>query len=140
MIQFKYSEDRAIWKALCAFLDNVGDGERFRHLNVNTLRKLRYALEAVDAVSIAIGCGDITITSLYRPHDKDSYHSKLQAGDVRSKDKPPRWLWSMERLGKILRENDDQIQLDMHKSLEESKHPNRHLHWEVDTGDIHAKT
>ena len=139
-MKFKYQRDQAIWAALCAFLDHIGSGERFRYLNVDALQKLRCTLEAVDAVSVAIGCGEVTVTSLYRPDDTDSYHSKLQAGDLRSKDKPPRWLSAMELLGKILRENDDQIQLDMHKSLEESKHPNRHLHWEVDTGDIHAKT
>ena len=137
-MKFKHGKDYEIWRALGAFLDAMDHGERFRHLNREAMQKMMDALAAIDAVSIAIGHGEIMVTSFYRPGNTKSYHGKMQAFDLRSKDKPTSWLWSMEKLGQLMRENDDQIQFDSHKELQRTNDPNRHLHVEIDTGDINA--
>ena len=97
-------------------------------------KKLLMVLECLDAYSQAVGCGEIVITSLYRPDDLDSYHSKFQAADIRINDKPSWWIMAVELIMTAFKQCDDTIQLDRHLELRNTV--SEHLHIEIDTGDL----
>jgi len=65
----------------------------------------------------------ITITSLYRPKDADSYHSKWQAIDIRNRDWPPTLHASVFAVLVAIRELDVKCQFEVEAD---------HLHLEYD--------
>ena len=121
-MRFKTNKDESLWNADPTCKDKAANA------------KLKAVVQTVDLFSQVTGNGEITITSYWRPQNARSYHSILQAVDIRVRDKKRAFYWGMETLGKLLRQFDEQIQFDLHKSLYGK--PQQHIHVEIDTGTI----
>ena len=80
-----------------------------------------------------MGHPEVTVTSFYRPPKPGhpSFHSKYQALDVRTNDRPFIWKQTIIDHLKKLQEIDHRIQF----VLEDKGNWNEHLHIEFDTGD-----
>lgn len=118
-MKFKTNKDKSLWDASTTCKDKDANA------------KLKAVVQIVDLFSQVTGNGEITITSYWRPQNTRSFHSILQAVDIRVRDKTLAFYWGMEALGKLLRQFDEQIQFDMHKPLYKTK--DRHIHIEIDT-------
>lgn len=79
----------------------------------------------------------ICITSIYRPNDKDSYHSEWKAIDIRDRDWTPQFHAAVRAVLVALNSLDPCIQHEFEPS---DRHPNSapHLHLEYDDGTIRS--
>jgi len=105
--------------------------------DATALAKLERLVRWVDMFSCMMGWGEITITSFFRPDDKKSYHSILQAVDIRTRDKPAEFLTSMVILRDVLKANNPELQIYMHKELWGK--PNQHIHLGIKDGKLKHK-
>lgn len=96
--------------------------------------RLRRVVCAIDDISIAAGCGPITITSFMRQGNPKSYHSKGQAVDIGIHKKPRQWLEAMYAFKLVLSRLNPQMQLVTHLKLLNS--PNEHFHLELDDNSL----
>ena len=88
----------------------------------------------LDSFSVLCGWGGVTITSLYRPRDLDSYHSILQAADIRTRDKPPMFRWALVMMSAILKMVDPHLQIYVHRELWGK--PHEHIHIAIKDGKL----
>ncbi len=119
---FKHDKDRRQW----GLNDLPGD----KAANA----RLRELVGLIDQFSRLAGWGPITITSYYRPNNKNSYHSICQAVDIRTKDKPVEFKTYVGALGSVLRELDKTLQIYTHKELWGK--PHEHFHIAIKDGKI----
>lgn len=110
------------------------DWERSLAKGKPAFMRLYRVMLVIDALSQATGHGEITLTDFLRAQDFDSYHSIEQAGDISVKDKPRKWYAAMILFKWVLFRLDPQVQLVAHLELYGTDH--RHIHVEIDTGDI----
>jgi len=77
----------------------------------------------------------ITITSIYRPADSKSYHSRWRAIDIRNRDWPPKFHAAVYALLVAIHELSPEIQWEFEPS---QRHPNSapHLHLEQSDGSL----
>jgi len=77
----------------------------------------------------------ICITDIYRPNDKDSYHSKWQAVDIRDRDWTPQFHAAVRAVLVALKSVDPCIQHEFEPS---DRHPKSapHLHLEYSDGSL----
>lgn len=113
-MQFKHAQDEKDYHgqpAACDLAANI---------------RLKSLLGWIDQFTRMSGQGEIMITSYYRPEDHDSYHSILQAADIRTKDKPEAWKRSMTLLSQALALLDPTLQIYLHPELAGT--PMEHYH------------
>ena len=94
--------------------------------------RLKQFLRMVDAFSILCFDKEIMITSLYRPDDKDSMHSKGKAADIRTKWYDGRELGILEVFVLKLRDrhlSEIGFAVEPHEELKGK--PQQHLHLAV---------
>ena len=96
--------------------------------------KLKELIALIERFTQITGCGEITITSYYRPLDHDSYHSILQAVDIRSKDKPESWKVAIGLLSLALKAVAPTFQIHMHPELKGTH--DEHIHVAIKDGAI----
>ena len=121
-MKFKHSKDRRDWQNLPAPCDKTANA------------RLKDLVRWIDDFCKLVGWGEITITSYYRPDDKRSYHSILQAADIRSKDKPELFKTIMVVLRWLLRQSDADLHIWPHKDL--WGEPQEHVHIAIKDGKI----
>ena len=114
-MNFKRDKDRREWGLDSLSCDKAANA------------RLRELVALIDQFSRLAGWGPITITSYYRPGDKDSYHHILQAVDIRTKDKPPEFKAYISALGSVLHEIDPTLQILPHKELYGTIHEPFHI-------------
>ena len=95
--------------------------------------KLQDYIHVIDQFSQLIGSGEITITCYHRKGDK-KYHGKLQAADIRTKDKDRTWRDVMLQLFIAVRKGDSRLQFDHHPELVGK--PQEHFHIEIDDDSL----
>ena len=122
-MRIKHSRDRGHWNN--APLENYNK-------QANSI--VRGTIRWIDDLCKLLGWGDITLTSYFRPDDEDSYHSILQAGDIRSKDKPYLFKIIMGILGSIFKMAGSNIQIYVHRELWDK--PQEHIHIAYKDGAI----
>ncbi len=114
-MQFKHAQDERDYctqPAACNLVANV---------------RLKELLNWIDQYTRLTGCGEITITSYYRPDDTDSNHSILQAADIRTKDKPQKWKEGMKLLSQALAIHDKSLQIYLHPELTGTDQEHYHI-------------
>lgn len=121
-MEFKYDRDRRQWYDQPTACDKAANA------------KLKMLVGWVDVFCKLMGWGPITITSYWRPDDKKSYHSILQAVDIRSKDKPPELRTYLVGFESVLKRGDPTLQIYMHEEL--IGQPNEHIHIAVKDGKL----
>ena len=104
-IDFKHSKDRRAWNNVPVACDKEANAT------------LRVFVRWVADLSELLGFGDITITSYWRSDDNGSYHSILQAADIRTKDKPYLWKIAFVMLKPIFSLMKPEIHINYHKEL-----------------------
>ena len=102
--------------------------------NVAANARLKELIAFIERFTQMTGSGEITITSYYRPLDQDSYHSILQAADIRTKDKPESWKVAMGHLSLALKAIDPTLQIYMHPELKGTS--DEHIHVAIKDGAI----
>lgn len=90
--------------------------------------ELRQMVEIIDKLSQLMGCGEITITSYYRP-DPHSLHGYGQAVDIRVKDKSSAWYFGMNLFGLALSLWNPRFRINPHLNL--FREPHQHIHLEI---------
>lgn len=121
-MQFKHTRDAQEYTNLRP------NGDQISH------EKLKRLVVLVDQFTLLAGCGEIMITSYFRPDDADSYHSRLQAADIRSKDKPDRWKTAMAHLARAVAAVDPALLIYLHPELVGTTQ--EHVHLAVNDGSI----
>jgi hypothetical protein len=124
VMRFKYPNDERDFlsqPAACNLLANA---------------KLKELIALIERFTRVTGCGEITITSYYRPLDYDSYHSILQAADIRSKDKPNSWKEGIGYLSLACKAVEPTLQIYMHPELKGT--PGEHIHVAIKDGAIES--
>lgn len=96
--------------------------------------KLRQLVGWFDVFCQLMGWGQVTVTSYWRPDDAGSYHSILQAADIRTHDKPREIFTYAQAFESVLRTADKTLQLYTHPDLMDT--PNEHIHIAVKDGKI----
>ena len=96
--------------------------------------RLKELISLIERFTQVTGCGEITITSYFRPDDRGSYHSILQAADIRSKDKPESWQEAIGFLSLAFKAVDPSLQIYMHPDLKGT--PDEHIHVAIKDGAI----
>jgi hypothetical protein len=102
--------------------------------NLSANAKLKELIAFIERFTQMTGCGEITITSYYRPMDRNSYHSILQAADIRTKDKPDSWKKAIGLLSLACMAVSPTLQIFMHPELKGS--PDEHIHVAIKDGAI----
>ena len=125
-MKFKHDRDAEHWRSPPVI----------QHGDPHNIAKLQDLIHVIDIFSRLMGEGEVVLTSYYREGDP-KYHGKLQAGDLRTKDKSAKWKAAMAHFAKAVRKGDDELQLDFHVELIGT--PNEHLHVEVDDNSLSVK-
>ena len=102
--------------------------------------KLKELIGLIERFTQITGCGEITITSYYRPLDHNSYHSILQAADIRTKDKPETWKEAIGFLSLALKAIDPSLQIYMHPELKGTLDEHIHVAIKDEAIDRQRKT
>lgn len=121
---FKYDRDRDCWY-------NLTLPQKYDKVANAKLKKL---VGWVDVFCQLMGWGEITVTSYWRPDDEKSYHSILQAADMRMRDKPQSLRAYLAGFESILRQRDETLQIYQHEEL--IGKPDEHIHIAVKDGKI----
>lgn len=121
-MEFKHLRDRRVWSQGIMPYDKAANA------------RLKELVGLIDQFSILAGWGPITVTSYFRPDDKDSYHSLHQAVDIRTRDKPVDFKAKVGALGSILWSIDRRLQIFAHVELWGK--PQEHFHIAIKDGKI----
>lgn len=132
-MKWKNKEDEELFNSLD--IAAIYQKKTGRMLNIVAFERLRFWLKWIDDACQRMGLPEIVVTSFGRFEDEDSYHSRLQAGDFRVKDRNSVFKMAWK---KIFQEGiqllDPEVQLWHHPELVGK--PQEHYHLEIDTNSI----
>ena len=118
MIRFKYGSDEHDWSYSPPGLMGF---------DVDANKMLRVAVGMLAALFALAGWGHLLITSYFRPMDRKSQHSKMEAVDIRTHDKPKGFWIIMSALRKVLLLCCPMVYLNLHNELRGAKDEHLHL-------------
>ncbi len=93
--------------------------------------KLRQFVQVLELISILTGYGELTITSFIRLDNMKSLHYHARALDIRVKDKPSAWYYSMALIGLALGILNKSVRMNPHYKLYGKSQ--QHIHIEIRT-------
>lgn len=98
---------------------------------------LQKVIAAIDALLVAVGQPEIMITSFLRPTDKDSYHWKAQAADIRTHGRSGTWCVFVTSVLWLCGHIIPNLQIDMHRRAWGTA--NEHFHVEYDDNSLNKE-